>query len=67
MKSSSPKSAPEKDNQPHESGALAGWGLVLGALIGLGVGLFLGYALILGFMLGAVGWVGGAVVERSRR
>ncbi|MFA5056710.1 MAG: hypothetical protein WC485_01235 [Opitutaceae bacterium] len=67
MKSSLPKSVPDKTGQPHESGALAGWGLVIGAVVGMSLGWLIGHALIAGIFSGTAGWLIGAFIERARK
>jgi hypothetical protein len=59
-------STPPPD-KTHEPGAMAAWGLIVGALIGLVLGLMFGKVLALCLCAGAVGWVVGALFERSRK
>lgn len=62
----------KKDNEPNKSDkrrdhdAWSGWGAVIGFGAGLLVGSFFGQALVTGFLLGALGWLAGAFVDRSR-
>lgn len=51
----------------HESGALAAWGLLLGAGIGSVIGLFFRQTMSIGAAGGAIGWFAGALIERYRR
>jgi uncharacterized membrane protein len=64
----SPKSNDQQKTQPpeHEE-ALSGWGAIIGAAIGIVIGLFFDKAIFLGTVIGVTGWLGGAIVDRSRR
>ncbi|HVS52396.1 MAG TPA: hypothetical protein VHD62_08580 [Opitutaceae bacterium] len=56
-----------KESRPHESGALAAWCMIAGAILGLVVGVFLGKYLLPAFSGGLIGWFVGALIERARR
>ena len=43
------------------------WGCLAGALLGVGVGLFAGHAVFWAILVGSVGLMIGAVIDRSRR
>jgi divalent metal cation (Fe/Co/Zn/Cd) transporter len=43
------------------------WGTLAGALVGAGLGIFIGHWLAWAVMLAVVGWLVGAVIDRTRR
>lgn len=53
--------------EQHESGALAAWGLLVGAGIGAVIGLFFRQWMSFGAAGGAIGWFAGVLMERYRR
>ncbi|MBI5690158.1 MAG: hypothetical protein HZC55_08660 [Verrucomicrobia bacterium] len=63
-------SLPSKDPHPAagtESGAWAAWGLIGGALAGALIGLAFHEARMGALILGVIGWIGGALYDRSRK
>ena len=54
-------------SSPHERGAFAAWGIVVGGLIGLVVGIFIDRPLLAALTAGAIGWIVGACIDRARR
>ena len=69
MNPSQTETTPDKNAvaTPSESGALAAWGLILGATLGCIVGLFFRQWMSLAAAGGALGWSAGALIERLRR
>jgi hypothetical protein len=57
----------EKSGQAGHHDAWSGWGIIIGTVTGIIIGLFVGQALLLGVGLGVLGWIVGALVDRSRR
>lgn len=55
-----------KQNKPAEPFAFTGWGTFGGAAIGLIIGLFTQHWLACTVGLAVVGWITGAVIDRSR-
>lgn len=47
--------------------ALSGWGALIGTGAGALIGAFFHQALALAIALGAMGWIVGALIDRSRR
>jgi uncharacterized membrane protein len=64
--SSIPENDKTKKDTPHESGALTAWGAIAGSSVGGLIGLFFEQALIGALCLGILGWIAGALIERSR-
>ena len=52
--------------KPEEVTAFTGWGLFIGVGIGLVIGLFTRQWLVWTATLGVVGWITGALIDRSR-
>lgn len=50
----------------HEAGAFSGWGTFAGAGVGLVLGLFAGHWLAWAASFAFVGWISGAMIDRSR-
>ncbi len=67
MNASTRSSGGTKANRRHDADAWSGWGCLIGAILGLTIGLGFGRPVVLGFASGAVGWLVGALVDRSRR
>lgn len=64
----SPKSNDQQKSDPHaHHDALSGWGTIIGAVAGALIGLFCDRVILLGSVLGATGWIVGALIDRSRR
>lgn len=53
--------------EQHETGALAAWGLLVGAGLGAVIGLFFRQWMTFGAAGGAIGWFAGVLMERYRR
>jgi len=51
----------------HDAGAYTSWGVILGGLAGLVVGLLVGKVIMAVLSLAVVGWVIGALVDRAKR
>lgn len=64
----SPKSNDQqKTKQTEHHDAVSGWGAIIGTAVGIVIGFFFNQAILLGIALGAMGWIGGALVDRARR
>ena len=67
MNASSRTSNTPRAWRTHDANAWSGWACIIGIVLGLAVGVFFAHAILFGIALGAVGFVVGAVVDRSRR
>jgi len=64
--SSSSESAKSQPVRKHDPGAYAAWSLILGAALGAGIGALFHATLLAALVLGTIGWLVGALVDRSR-
>jgi uncharacterized membrane protein len=67
MSSSLKQNDNTKKTSTHDSGALAAWGMVGGGLLGAIIGLIFRHPWFGMTTLGVIGWITGALVDRSRR
>jgi len=56
-----------KSSRSHDADAWSGWACLIGIVLGLVVGGFFAHAILFGIAFGAVGFVGGGIVDRLRR
>lgn len=66
MNLSSKSNDKQKPAPPEPHDACSGWGIILGIIAGIVIGLFFDKAIILGCVLGSTGWVVGAFIDRAR-
>ncbi len=67
MNPSSKSSDQSKTDHSHDADAWSAWACIIGIALGVIIGLFFGKALVLGAGLGTMGWIVGALIDRSRR
>ncbi len=67
MSSISAHNDSKQNRPPHESGAIAAWCALAGVAVSAIIGLVFGHFWIAAIMLGSMGWIIGALIERLRR